>query len=92
VFVETFLFNDQRKFKRGPWTTDRGAGGAPGRHNPSMFFNLPTLFTWARIVANPLVVGVYYINLPRETQNIVGTALFILFALTDWAMATWPAS
>ena len=50
-----------------------------------MFFNLPTLLTWARIVAIPLVVGVYYTNLPQETQNIVGTTLFILFALTDWA-------
>jgi CDP-diacylglycerol--glycerol-3-phosphate 3-phosphatidyltransferase len=50
-----------------------------------MFFNLPTLFTWARIVAIPLVVGVYYTSLPQETANLVGTALFILFALTDWA-------
>ncbi len=50
-----------------------------------MFFNLPTLLTWARIVAIPLVVGVYYVDLPVPTQNLVGTALFILFALTDWA-------
>jgi len=50
-----------------------------------MFFNLPTLFTWARIVAIPLVVGVYYTSLAPETQNVAGTALFIVFALTDWA-------
>ncbi len=50
-----------------------------------MFFNLPTLLTWARIVAIPLVVGVYYTSLPTETQNIAGTVLFILVALTDWA-------
>ncbi|MEO8081107.1 MAG: CDP-diacylglycerol--glycerol-3-phosphate 3-phosphatidyltransferase [Caldimonas sp.] len=50
-----------------------------------MFFNLPTLFTWARIVAIPLVVGVFYVDLPAQTQNIIGTALFIIFALTDWA-------
>jgi cardiolipin synthase len=49
-----------------------------------MFFNLPTLFTWARIVAIPIVVGVFYTTLPLQTQNIVGTTLFILFALTDW--------
>jgi CDP-diacylglycerol--glycerol-3-phosphate 3-phosphatidyltransferase len=66
------------------------APASPGRdgslrHNPPMFFNLPTLFTWARIVAIPLVVGVYYTSLAPETQNIVGTALFIVFALTDWA-------
>ena len=50
-----------------------------------MFFNLPTLLTWARIVAIPLVVGVFYTTLAPETQNIVGTTLFILVALTDWA-------
>ena len=60
-------------------------GRAPGVTICGMFFNLPTLLTWARIVAIPLVVGVYYTTLPPETQNIVGTALFILFALTDWA-------
>ena len=61
------------------------AENTPVRHNPPMFFNLPTLLTWARIVAIPLVVGVYYTGLAAETQNIVGTALFILVALTDWA-------
>ena len=50
-----------------------------------MFFNLPTLLTWARILAIPLVVGVYYTSLPVPTQNVVGTALFVVFALTDWA-------
>ena len=61
------------------------AGTSPLRHNPPMFFNLPTLFTWARILAIPLVVGVYYTALPAETQNVVGTALFIIVSLTDWA-------
>ncbi len=28
-----------------------------------MFFNLPTLLTWARIVAIPLIVGVFYLPL-----------------------------
>ncbi|MGZ8259803.1 MAG: CDP-diacylglycerol--glycerol-3-phosphate 3-phosphatidyltransferase [Caldimonas sp.] len=50
-----------------------------------MFFNLPTLLTWARIVAIPLIVGVYYTGFAAGTQNIVGTALFVVFALTDWA-------
>ena len=50
-----------------------------------MFFNLPTLLTWARVVAIPLVVGVYYTALPDQTKNIAGTALFVVFALTDWA-------
>ncbi|MDQ6679536.1 MAG: CDP-diacylglycerol--glycerol-3-phosphate 3-phosphatidyltransferase [Pseudomonadota bacterium] len=50
-----------------------------------MFFNLPTLLTWARILFIPLVVGVYYLNVAAPTQNLVGTVLFILVALTDWA-------
>jgi len=50
-----------------------------------MFFNLPTLLTWARIIAIPVVVGVYYTSLPDQTKNIAGTALFVVFALTDWA-------
>ncbi len=61
------------------------ARAAPVRHNPPMFFNLPTLLTWARIVLIPLVVGVYYLDVASATQNLLGTVLFILVALTDWA-------
>ena len=51
----------------------------------SMFFNLPTLLTWARIVAIPLVVGVFYIDVDDASRNTAATALFIVVALTDWA-------
>jgi cardiolipin synthase (CMP-forming) len=50
-----------------------------------MFFNLPTLLTWARIVAIPLIVGVFSLDLSQPTRNLVATVLFIVFALTDWA-------
>ncbi len=50
-----------------------------------MFFNLPTLMTWARIVAIPLIVGVFYLPLPQATQNWVATVMFVVFAATDWA-------
>ena len=50
-----------------------------------MFFNLPTLLTWARIVFIPLIVGVYYLDLAVPMQNLLGTVLFIAVALTDWA-------
>ena len=50
-----------------------------------MFFNLPTLLTWARIVAIPLVVGVFYLDLNDALRNTIATALFIVVALTDWA-------
>jgi cardiolipin synthase (CMP-forming) len=50
-----------------------------------MFFNLPTLLTWARIVAIPLVVGVFYMDALGAYQNVVATVLFVVVALTDWA-------
>lgn len=51
-----------------------------------MFFNLPTLLTWARIVAIPLIIGVYYVDgLGLTQKNLIATVLFVVFALTDWA-------
>lgn len=51
-----------------------------------MFFNLPTLLTWARIVAIPLIIGVFYWEgLNAAQQNLLATVLFVVFALTDWA-------
>jgi cardiolipin synthase (CMP-forming) len=51
-----------------------------------MFFNLPTLLTWARIVAIPLIVGVFYLDsFTRVEQNLIATVMFVVFALTDWA-------
>ena len=33
-----------------------------------MFFTIPTLLTWARIIAIPLVVGVFYLPLDVPTR------------------------
>ena len=49
-----------------------------------MFLNLPTLFTWARIVAIPLIVGVFYLPISDALQNLVATVMFVVFAFTDW--------
>ncbi len=50
-----------------------------------MFFTVPTILTWTRIVAIPLIVGVFYLKMPPEpVQNLVATVMFIVFALTDW--------
>ena len=49
-----------------------------------MFFTIPTLLTWARIIAIPLVVGVFYLPLDVPTRNLLATTLFIVVALTDW--------
>ena len=50
-----------------------------------MFLTLPTLLTWARIVASPLIVGVFYLPLDAASRNLIATVMFIVFALTDWA-------
>ena len=50
-----------------------------------MFLTLPTLLTWARIVAIPLIVGVFYLPWDAATRNLVATVMFVVFALTDWA-------
>lgn len=55
----------------------------PG-HNASMFWNLPTLLTWARIVAIPLIVGVFYLPWPQAELNLTASVLFVVVALTDW--------
>ncbi|MFM7847957.1 MAG: CDP-diacylglycerol--glycerol-3-phosphate 3-phosphatidyltransferase [Rubrivivax sp.] len=49
-----------------------------------MFFTLPTLLTWARIVAIPLIVGLFYLPTDPATRNLAATVLFVAVALTDW--------
>jgi cardiolipin synthase len=49
-----------------------------------MFFTIPTILTWTRIVAIPLLVGVFYLPITFEMQNLVATVMFVVFALTDW--------
>jgi cardiolipin synthase (CMP-forming) len=49
-----------------------------------IFWTIPTLLTWTRIAAIPLIIGVFYLPWPPATRNLVATALFVLFALTDW--------
>ena len=49
-----------------------------------MFWTIPTLMTWTRIVAIPLIVGVFYAPLEPSTRNLIATVMFIVFAATDW--------
>jgi cardiolipin synthase (CMP-forming) len=53
-------------------------------HNLRMFLTIPTLFTWARIVAIPLIIGIYQLPMAQEQRNLIATVLFVLVALTDW--------
>ena len=49
-----------------------------------MFFTIPTLMTWARIAAIPLIVGVFYLPIDLASQNLLATILFVVSAATDW--------
>jgi CDP-diacylglycerol--glycerol-3-phosphate 3-phosphatidyltransferase len=53
-------------------------------NNGPMFFTVPTLLTWARIAAIPLIIGVYYVPLDGGMRNLLATVMFVFFALTDW--------
>jgi len=50
-----------------------------------MFLTTPTLLTWSRIVAIPLIIAIYYI-FPESAgwRDILATGVFILAAVTDW--------
>ncbi len=49
-----------------------------------MFLTVPTIMTWARIVAIPMIVLVFYLPIETATQNLLATTLFVVFAATDW--------
>jgi len=49
-----------------------------------MFWTIPTLMTWTRILAIPLIVGVFYLDIPTASRNLIATVMFIVFAATDW--------
>ncbi len=53
-------------------------------HNPGMFFTIPTLMTWARIAAIPLIVGVFYLPIDPAARNLIATIMFVVSAATDW--------
>jgi cardiolipin synthase len=49
-----------------------------------MFLTIPTLLTWTRIVAIPLIVGVFYLKMDPQARNLIATIMFVVFAATDW--------
>ncbi len=40
--------------------------------------------TLTRIVAIPLIVGLFYLPIDTELRNLWATVMFVVFALTDW--------
>src|SRR5206468_7024984 len=62
----------------------RGQAVRGSCQNRAMFLTIPTLMTWTRIVAIPLIVGVFYLNIAPVERNLIATAMFVIFAATDW--------
>ena len=52
--------------------------------NQVMFLTIPTIMTWTRIVAIPLIVGIFYLNIAPAERNLIATVMFVVFAATDW--------
>jgi CDP-diacylglycerol--glycerol-3-phosphate 3-phosphatidyltransferase len=49
-----------------------------------MFLTIPTVMTWTRIVAIPLIVGIFYLDMTPASRNLIATVMFMVFAATDW--------
>ncbi|QDL54078.1 CDP-diacylglycerol--glycerol-3-phosphate 3-phosphatidyltransferase [Rhodoferax aquaticus] len=52
-----------------------------------MFMTIPTIMTWTRIFAIPLIVGVFYLPDSMASgaeKNLIATLMFVVFAATDW--------
>jgi cardiolipin synthase len=52
-----------------------------------MPWTLPTLLTWLRMLAIPVLVGLYLLPgdaLSGPTRNLLGTVVFVAAAITDW--------
>ncbi len=49
-----------------------------------MKLTTPTLLTLTRIVAIPVMLGVYYLPMPQALQDWLATIMFAVFACTDW--------
>jgi CDP-diacylglycerol--glycerol-3-phosphate 3-phosphatidyltransferase/cardiolipin synthase len=52
-----------------------------------MRWNLPTLLTWLRMLAIPMLVAAYLLPAPdldAQTRNLVATVIFVAAAITDW--------
>ncbi len=56
----------------------------PGHPFISMFSSLPNLLTWLRVLAIPLLVGVFYLPISPAARDIAATVLFVAAAITDW--------
>ena len=56
-----------------------------------MFTTIPTIMTWTRIFAIPLIVGIFYLPESMATQgekNLIATVMFIPVSYTHLTLPT----
>lgn len=48
--------------------------------------NIPIILTWARVIAIPLLVAIYYAPFDHygAVRDVLATVLFVVAAVTDW--------
>lgn len=48
--------------------------------------NIPIILTWARVIAIPLLVAIYYAPFDHygAVRDVLATILFVIAAVTDW--------
>ena len=51
-----------------------------------MSMNIPIILTWARVIAIPLLVAIYYAPFSDYAmmRDVLATVLFVVAAVTDW--------
>ena len=49
-----------------------------------MFSNLPTLLTWGRMLAIPLLIAVFFMPISFKAQILTAMIIFIAAGITDW--------
>ena len=51
-----------------------------------MSMNVPIILTWARVIAIPLLVAIYYAPFSNYAmmRDVLATVLFVVAAVTDW--------
>ena len=52
-----------------------------------MFFSVPNVLTWTRILLIPVLIGIFYVSnsqVALHDKNLLATLIFLLASITDW--------
>ena len=52
-----------------------------------MFFSVPNVLTWTRILLIPVLIGIFYVSnsqVALHDKNLLAALIFLLASITDW--------